>query len=65
MRQVPAGVLSRYIAPLTEETGKAALVVTLVATARVGFLVDAAVLGFAVGTGFALFENLHEIPRPL
>ena len=30
----------------------------LITTARVGFLVDAAVLGFAVGTGFALFENL-------
>jgi protease PrsW len=55
---VPAAVLSRYGAPLTEETAKAVLVVILVATARVGFLVDAAVLGFAVGTGFALFENL-------
>jgi protease PrsW len=54
----PPGILRRYIAPLTEETVKALLVVTLVATARVGFLVDAAVLGFAVGTGFALCENL-------
>lgn len=65
VHQVPAGILSRYIAPLTEETAKAVLVVTLVATARVGFLVDAAVLGFAVGTGFALFENLsylHALP---
>jgi RsiW-degrading membrane proteinase PrsW (M82 family) len=57
-RQVPPDLLSRYIAPITEETIKAVFVVTLVATARVGFLVDAAVLGFAVGTGFALFENL-------
>ena len=30
----------------------------LIATARIGFLVDAAVQGFAVGTGFALVENL-------
>ena len=61
VRHVPAGTLSRYIAPLTEETAKALLVVMLVATARVGFLVDAAVLGFAVGTGFALFENLSYL----
>ena len=56
--QVPFGILSRYIAPLTEESAKALFVVALITTARVGFLVDAAVLGFAAGTGFALFENL-------
>jgi RsiW-degrading membrane proteinase PrsW (M82 family) len=61
VRHVPAGTLSRYVAPFTEETAKALLVVMLVATARVGFLVDAAVLGFAVGTGFALFENLSYL----
>jgi RsiW-degrading membrane proteinase PrsW (M82 family) len=63
--RVPPGILSRYIAPLTEETIKAGLVVMLIVAARVGFLVDAAVLGFAVGTGFALFENLsylHALP---
>jgi RsiW-degrading membrane proteinase PrsW (M82 family) len=58
VHRVPAGALSRYIAPLTEETAKALFVGMLIATARVGFLVDAAVLGFAVGTGFALFENV-------
>src|SRR6185369_7862191 len=61
VRHVPAGALSRYVAPVTEETAKALLVVMLVATARVGFLVDAAVLGFAVGTGFAVFENLSYL----
>jgi len=55
---LPAGVVSRYIAPVTEETAKALLIVVLVATSRVGFLVDAALQGFAVGTGFALIENL-------
>lgn len=59
--QVPAGILSRYIAPITEETVKALFVAALIASARVGFLVDAAVLGFAVGTGFALFENLSYL----
>ena len=48
---------SRYIAPLTEEIAKAALIGLLIARGRVGFLVDAAVQGFAIGTGFALVEN--------
>lgn len=48
---------SRYVAPLTEETAKAVFVAVLIARGRVGFLVDAAVLGFAVGTGFAIVEN--------
>jgi RsiW-degrading membrane proteinase PrsW (M82 family) len=58
---LPPGLFSRYVAPVTEETAKAALIVFLVATARVGFLVDAAVYGFAVGTGFALFENVSYL----
>ena len=48
---------SRYVAPLTEEIAKAAFVAVLIARGRVGFLVDAAVQGFAVGTGFAIVEN--------
>ena len=58
---VSPAILTRYVAPLTEETAKAAFIAGLVATARVGFLVDTAVLGFAVGTGFALFENLSYL----
>jgi protease PrsW len=58
VRHVPAPIVSRYVAPIVEETAKAALLVALIATARVAFLVDAAVQGFAVGTGFALVENL-------
>src|SRR5262245_59402695 len=49
---------SRYVAPLTEETFKAAFLAVLIARRRVGFLVDAAVQGFAVGAGFALVENI-------
>ncbi|HXL15146.1 MAG TPA: PrsW family glutamic-type intramembrane protease, partial [Methylomirabilota bacterium] len=51
--------LSHYIAPLVEESIKALYLVFLIRTARVGFLVDAGILGFAVGTGFALVENLY------
>jgi RsiW-degrading membrane proteinase PrsW (M82 family) len=49
--------LSRYVAPLTEETAKTLFVAVLIARGRIGFLVDAAVIGFAVGTGFAIAEN--------
>jgi RsiW-degrading membrane proteinase PrsW (M82 family) len=48
---------SRYVAPLTEEIAKAAFIGLLIARGRVGFLVDAAVQGFAIGTGFAIVEN--------
>ena len=59
--------LSRYVAPLVEEGLKAVWVVVLVRRGRIGFLVDAAILGFAVGTGFALVENveyLWELAEP-
>ena len=50
---------SRYVAPLTEELLKGLVIVALIRTHRIGFLVDAAIFGFAVGTGFALVENLY------
>jgi RsiW-degrading membrane proteinase PrsW (M82 family) len=50
---------SRYVAPLLEETAKAAAIVLLVRGNRIGFLVDAAIYGFAIGTGFAVVENIH------
>ncbi|HEX9699354.1 MAG TPA: PrsW family glutamic-type intramembrane protease [Acidobacteriota bacterium] len=53
--------LVRYVAPLVEETIKGAVVVVLIARRRVGFLVDAAIAGFAVGAGFAAAENLHTM----
>ena len=50
---------TRYVAPVVEELAKALIVVVLVRAHRIGFLVDAAILGFAVGTGFALVENVY------
>jgi RsiW-degrading membrane proteinase PrsW (M82 family) len=52
-------VLRRYVAPVLEESVKGMYVVYLIRSARVGFLVDAGIQGFAVGTGFALIENLY------
>lgn len=54
-------LIRRYAAPLLEEALKAAIVVALIRANRVGFLVDAAILGFAAGTGFALVENLYYL----
>ena len=51
--------LARFVAPVVEESAKALVVVALLRTNRIGFLVDAAILGFAAGTGFALVENLQ------
>ncbi len=44
-------------APVVEEALKAAYIVYLIRASRVGFMVDAAICGFAVGTGFSLVEN--------
>ena len=49
---------SRYVAPFVEEIAKACAIVWLVRTNRIGFLVDAAIYGFAIGTGFAVVENI-------
>jgi RsiW-degrading membrane proteinase PrsW (M82 family) len=52
---------SRYVAPLVEEALKALWIILLLRRGRVGFLVDAAILGFAVGAGFALAENVEYL----
>ncbi|HET7694141.1 MAG TPA: PrsW family glutamic-type intramembrane protease [Vicinamibacterales bacterium] len=53
--------LTRYVAPLTEETLKGLVVIMLLWRRRIGFLVDGAVHGFAVGTGFAIVENIDYL----
>ncbi len=52
---------SHYAAPAIEETLKAAFVVYLIRSKRVGFMVDAAICGFAVGAGFSLIENVYYL----
>lgn len=58
---LPFSALTRYVAPVLEELLKAAVLVVLIRTHRVGFLIDAAILGFAVGAGFAAIENLYYL----
>jgi protease PrsW len=52
---------SRYVAPVVEETLKASFVVYLLRRHKVGFVVDAAIHGFGIGTGFAFLENLYYL----
>jgi RsiW-degrading membrane proteinase PrsW (M82 family) len=65
MDQFPVGFTNytRIGAPLLEETLKAAFIVLLFALNRIGYLIDAAIAGFAVGTGFALAENLFFLQQ--
>jgi RsiW-degrading membrane proteinase PrsW (M82 family) len=52
---------SRYVAPVVEESAKALILIWFIRSQRTGFLVDAAIYGFAVGTGFALLENAYYL----
>jgi len=52
---------SRFVSPWIEESLKAALLVYLIRTRLVGLSVDAGIAGFAIGTGFALIENLYYL----
>lgn len=56
---ISPGLLTLYLAPALEELAKAAYLFVLIRSHRVGFMVDAGILGFAIGTGFALGENLY------
>jgi RsiW-degrading membrane proteinase PrsW (M82 family) len=51
----------RYVSPFVEETFKAIYIVFLLKTRRIGFMVDAAIYGFAVGAGFAIIENVYYL----
>jgi protease PrsW len=56
--EVSFDFFSRYLAPALEELVKALVILALVSAKRIGFAIDAAVYGFAAGTGFALIENI-------
>jgi protease PrsW len=52
---------SRFVAPLTEETLKAAFLVYALQRRQIGFAVDAAIIGFAIGAGFSTVENIEYL----
>jgi RsiW-degrading membrane proteinase PrsW (M82 family) len=53
--------LTRYVAPVIEEALKGLVILLLIRRNRIGFPVDAAIFGFGVGAGFAIFENLYYL----
>ena len=52
---------AEFGAPIVEESSKAIYWMFLIATARVAFMADSAICGFAVGAGFALVENISYL----
>lgn len=54
-------IYSRYIAPFLEELLKAVFIFYLIRARKIGFMVDAAIYGFAVGAGFAFAENIYYL----
>ena len=52
---------SRMFGPVVEEILKVILILIMIKKNRIGFMVDGAIYGFAVGTGFALLENIYYL----
>lgn len=61
MTSLDTTAYSRYAAPIVEEGFKAIYIVILLRLSRIGFMVDAAIYGFAVGAGFAVVENVFYL----
>src|SRR5271169_3688104 len=51
----------RYYAPIFEECLKASVLVYLFIRNRIGFMIDAAIIGFTIGAGFGVVENLYYL----
>jgi len=54
---------AHFGAPVVEESAKAVYWIFLITTARVAFMADSAICGFAVGAGFATVENLYYLSQ--
>ena len=51
----------KYGAPIIEELLKGIFLIYLIRSKKIGFMVDAAIYGFAIGAGFAFVENIHYL----
>jgi RsiW-degrading membrane proteinase PrsW (M82 family) len=54
---------SRVIAPWIEEALKALPIALLLASNRIGYKIDAIIVGFAIGAGFSVVENIFFLLR--
>jgi len=52
---------AKSVAPFIEEIIKAILIIILIKRNKIGFMIDGAILGFAIGSGFALIENIFYL----
>ena len=52
---------ARYVAPVIEEILKASFIIYTIRKKKIGFMVDAAIYGFAIGAGFAFMENIYYL----
>ena len=57
----PVITFAVILAPIVEESLKGLYMGWLLKTRRAGFLIDAAILGFATGSGFAVAENIFYL----
>ncbi|HZY10295.1 MAG TPA: PrsW family glutamic-type intramembrane protease [Bacteroidota bacterium] len=54
-------IFRRYGAPIVEEVLKASYIIYLMKNKKIGFMVDGAIYGFAIGTGFGCIENIYYL----
>jgi RsiW-degrading membrane proteinase PrsW (M82 family) len=59
--QIDITTYARYIAPIIEESLKAAFIIYMISKKKIGFMVDAVIYGFAIGAGFAFIENIYYL----
>lgn len=52
---------SRYVAPIVEESLKGICLYIFLRSGRIGFSVDTAIIGFSLGAGFAVTENIYYL----
>lgn len=51
--------LQRYAAPVLEELLKSIYLIFLIKSNKVGFVVDSVLIGFSIGAGFSVIENMY------
>jgi len=59
--QIGFDFYSCWIAPFVEEFLKIFILMVLIRKNRIGFMIDAAIYGFAIGSAFAMSENLFYL----
>ncbi|MFT5315429.1 MAG: RsiW-degrading membrane proteinase PrsW (M82 family) [Candidatus Krumholzibacteriia bacterium] len=59
--KLPTAIFAIVLAPFVEETLKGLWVAWQIRRGQVAFLVDAAIIGFATGAGFAIMENIYYL----